>query len=497
MFKQLERLMGLGARSADSEALETFGEVRISRQRGMETLRATPERRTHLQGIRDLLPSMTREEKDELVDRVAARVALFVFDLPASKSNHHSGRFGLLDHLLEVAHLSARELSSPGFQISPEPSINHRERPMWVYAGVVAALAHDLGKPLDLDVLAPGTTTAWDPKAEPLRLFCQSHHLEETGPALWTFHRGRGLHGHERRLEEILPFVLPPSVAAYLGPRLEAVIHALSSGKDLATAPDLPWAACEVVRVVWRMDQTSARADSKGRGLLEEPEALESQATESSLLPVEPPPRISGPAAPEGARTDLEVSEAGSGDSSALETPTPPPEPPPSRPVPADFWRESVPGPRRRPGDPEENRRKLAAELDPPRFLSTIRRMIVSCRLSRNNLYTEVYIRPDYVWLMVPRALRRIALINHLPFDREVLEQMFRSLGSSPQVEPWSREEVPLFIKARMDSSTQLAIRLKTAGFLSEEELAMLGVYPVEIRIMDPLGSASLPGKKP
>jgi hypothetical protein len=78
--------------------------VQIARRLGEEVLRATPARRNHLQGIRDRLSSMTLEEKDALVDRILARLALFVHDLPASEASHHSGRFGLLDHLLEVAH---------------------------------------------------------------------------------------------------------------------------------------------------------------------------------------------------------------------------------------------------------------------------------------------------------------------------------------------------------------------------------------------------------
>jgi hypothetical protein len=488
MFRKLERLIGLAGPVVAPEPLEAFGESRIARERGLEILRATAERRSHLQGIRDRLSSMTREEKDELVDRVIARVALFVFDLPASKANHHARRFGLLDHLLEVAHLAARELSSPGFQISPEPSINRRERPLWIYAGMVVGLAHDIAKPLDLDVLLPGTPAAWDPWAEPLRLFCERNHLEETGPAVWNFRPGRGLHGHERRVPELFPLVFPPSVGAYLGPRLASVIHAFSSGKDFRRSPDLSWAACEVVRVVWQMDQASAGTDGEGDTLPRE------MATEESPRKEAPGPiyrtalAVDRPASREGAlqdlgapRLDFDVPEAG-------EAPDLEPEALPF-PVPADYWAERVPGPRGRRGDPEENRRRLAAELEPARFLQTLRRMIVTCRLSRNNLYTEAYLRPDYVWLLVPRALRRIAVINHLPFDTEVLDLMIRSLAASGQVEPWSPRQVPVYIKTRLDSATFRAIRIKTPGFLSESDLARLGLYALEIRIIDPLDS--------
>jgi hypothetical protein len=103
MLQNLATFLGRKDRSEGVSRVEAFGQSKISRQQGEELLRATTERRNLLQGIRDRLSSMTREEKDELVDRLFARVALFLFDLPASESSHHSRRFGLLDHLLEVA----------------------------------------------------------------------------------------------------------------------------------------------------------------------------------------------------------------------------------------------------------------------------------------------------------------------------------------------------------------------------------------------------------
>jgi len=164
MFGLLKRA---GAGEAAPSPLELFGKVKIARALGMEILKESSTRRNCLQGIRDSLSSMTRPQKDDLVDRIFARVALFVFDLPASESNHHSERFGLLDHLLGVAQQTAKVLTGPGFRVSPEPAVHHREGPLWSYAGVVAAIAHDIVKPLDLDLVAPGTSTPWDPRSEP------------------------------------------------------------------------------------------------------------------------------------------------------------------------------------------------------------------------------------------------------------------------------------------------------------------------------------------
>jgi len=125
-------------------------------------------------------------------------------------------------------------------------------------------------------------------------------------------------------------------------------------------------------------------------------------------------------------------------------------------------------------------------ELGPARFLDTLRRMVVARRLSRNNLYTEVYIRPDYVWFLLPRALRRVALINRLPFDTDVLRRMLASLKASSQVVPGSERRVPVFMRPRPDATTFEAVRVKTKGFLSESELRVLGVYDYDLKALDP-----------
>lgn len=486
MLKKLGSFIRTGATWEDpSSPAEHFGQVKIARGLGEELLRATAKRRNHIQGIRDHLTSMTREEKAELVDRVFARLALFVFDLPASERSHHSERFGLLEHLLEVAHLTARELGSPAFQVSPEPSVNHRERPLWVYAGVVAAIAHDIGKALDLDVAAPGKGTMWDPRAEPLRLFCERHGMRETGPGIWHYHAGRGTDTHERNIANLLPVLLPPEVERYLGPRLASAVHALTVDQDFRIATGVSQAAKEVIKAVRRADAESSRSGLQAR---EARRGDAAPAADSQSDTLHPPPPAAGPsdqpkAGPPGAPSAVAESRIravakpstgilGRGDESLSE-------------VPCDLWGETVPDPRERRGDPVEMELRLRAELDPPRFLDTLRRMIVMRRFSRNNLYTDVYIRPDFVWLVLPKALRRFARINHLPFDSEVLKRMLESLEGSPHVEPAEPHRVPVYMKPRVDSNTFEAVRIKTQGFLSAADQARLGFHTCDIQAMD------------
>lgn len=467
MLGKLGTLIGLRARTEEGAVCEAFGDVRASRSVGLEILRGTPGRRNCVQGIRDALASMTREQKDELIDRVLARLALFVFDLPASERNHHSRRFGLLDHLLEVAFHAARELSGPAFQVSPEPSVQHREGPLWAYGGVIAAIAHDIGKPLDLDVAAPGSPERWDPTREPLKCFCDRLGLSGTGPELWHFRPGRGMRSHESAIGQILPVVLPPQVEEFLGPRLGSILRAMST-EDWAETPGILRAARDVIRVIRRIDQATSIEDHEGRA---EPGARppSAEVQSSEAAPDHEAHETCRPLPATASNVRPPAAESAPEDTEDLPY------------VPLDLWEEPVPKPKADKGDPVETARKLEAALEPSRFLELVRRMIVRCRLPRNGLYSEVYVRPDYVWLILPAALRRIARINHLPFNTVVLDRMVSALGVTPQVESFNRKTVPLYIRTRPDSGAFRAVRIKREGFLSDEEISELGVHEFEI----------------
>ncbi len=481
MLEKIGSFMGLRERDRNRSAVEIFGETKVARSLGEEILKATLDRRNWVRGIKDCLTSMTPEEKDALVDRVLVRLALFVFDLPASESHHHSRQFGLLDHLLEVACETAGELSSPGFQVSPDPAVNHREGPLWVYAGVVAAIAHDIGKPLDLDVTLPGASRCWDPKTEPLRLFCERHGQGGTGPLLWHFHPQRGTDNHERHIGTLLPLVLTPEVQGYLGPRLPSVLSVLSSNQEWSTSAKISPTAREVVRVVRRFDESTALEDLKQRGGTS-PGPRPGGGGAFCAPELRPHPPVAVPAQeprPEAGPFILlpapAIAPLGGPLGSEDEAPSA---------APSDYYEETVPDPKDRRGDPVENRRRLSVELDPARFLDTIRRLIIRGRLTRNNLCTHVYIRPDYVWLVIPRALRRIATSSDIPFDAEVAGLMLGALRLSPHVETKDASTVPVYMRPRLESRAFKAVRLKTRGFLSESDVAQLGIHAFDVRIV-------------
>jgi hypothetical protein len=462
---------------------EVFGKVKIARKLGEEVVNSTPERQNRIQSLRDRLTSMTCDEKDELIDGIFARLALFVFDLPASEANHHSDRFGLFDHLLEVAFQTARELSSPGFQVSPDASVNRHEGPLWVYAGVIASIAHDIGKPLDLDVVAPGTSTPWDPRSEPLRLYCERNHLSGTAPGLWHFKKGRGTGTHEKNILTLLPMVLTPRVGQYLGPRLSSVLRALTSEEAWTPSNGISHPSQEVIKVMRRMDQATSILDHEkrhpkpGRPSAAPPAALV-EKLRVNPIPRDPAPEFHVAAHQAGSPGAPSIRPGASAPLLVLEAPAP-------LSIPDCEWMKRIPSPRKRRGDPTETARTLAYELNPPHFLKTLHRMTVQYKFDRNSLYSQIYVRPDYVWLVVPEALRLLTISRQIPWDTDVVAKMLRSLRALPQVEPLSAQEMASPIMTRPDSRPFYAVRMKPRGFLSESELADLGVHEFEIKVLD------------
>ncbi|MDR8399519.1 TraI domain-containing protein [Paraburkholderia sp. USG1] len=110
--------------------------------------------------------STDNERRD--VEPLIERLTEFVQLLPASESHHHAQPGGLLIHLFEVARYALR--FREGYRLplgaSPEDQMRHGAR--CSYAVLIAALLHDIGKPLaDLKVqLVSGTDTRrWVPLA--------------------------------------------------------------------------------------------------------------------------------------------------------------------------------------------------------------------------------------------------------------------------------------------------------------------------------------------
>lgn len=63
---------------------------------------------------------------------------------------------------------------------------------------------------------------------------------------------------------------------------------------------------------------------------------------------------------------------------------------------------------------------------------------------------------------------------------------MLSSLRATPFVVPESEERVPLLVRPRPDGEKIWAVRLKRPGFLSDADLAKLGVHSYEVTVVPP-----------
>lgn len=95
------------------------------------------------------------------------RFAAFVHLLPASEAHHHRGAGGLLRHSLEAGFWALQSADKLLLDAARTPAIRREMEPRWQLAVFLAALCHDVGKPVtDLVVTDREGTMAWNPLKE-------------------------------------------------------------------------------------------------------------------------------------------------------------------------------------------------------------------------------------------------------------------------------------------------------------------------------------------
>ena len=146
--------------------------------------------------------------------RVMAKLRDLVGDLPASADHHHSSRFGLLQHSLEVARNMLEEFEETLLPDAPPDLalLNAEADPLRTqYLYFLAGLGHDLGKLFDIE-LAAGERR-WSPLNETYAEFLRQVKRE---PVLeWNDKRVRG--GHAQFSPWLMHHLLSPADIRFIG----------------------------------------------------------------------------------------------------------------------------------------------------------------------------------------------------------------------------------------------------------------------------------------
>jgi len=456
-----------------------------------ESITTSPRRREILVEISDLLIGIPKEDRPDLVDQAAHRLALYVVDLPGSEKHHHREPYGLLDHSLEVARAATRELVRPSFRVSEDPAANYREQPIWAYSGFVLGLLHDVGKVLDLEVVLPGGTSAWNPLSEPLSSYLAREGRKSSGSETWRWTKGRGLNGHVWKTEALTPLVLPLRSRDYLGHRLPQLLRVFSEAYKGGKEDWRHGPAGRVVASVRDADQAHVDADRRSKDAQEEPPQASYVSPAGDAVATPPDSKALENAPHTDLRRPPPVIQAGedmkpSGPPSRLGADHGHPESP-KRSVPEDRAKMEDPGggasaitSRKVP----ERDRRIDVELQPARLVESIQSWVRSGNFARNSSRGELIVRQDHLWLRYPDAFISLLHGNGISWSTKVAERLLSVLLKLPLVEPENPRSalVYAFLEPRDERPTTF-VRLRSRGLLPENELAGLGFWPYEVRV--------------
>jgi hypothetical protein len=188
-------------------------------------------------------------------------VVFWTLDLPASESNHHSYRFGFLDHVFEVFAGAILEMDRAWGDRSFNPEAGDPR----VWAQVIAAVAlfHDCGKVFDVEVKDPKLGEVWNPLKEPLVLFRYRHEQNVFRPTSFRYRPRRGLRRHEKNARQLLPIIVPPCSTSLIRRSFTWDIDAYLSRYDQHRQLNAP--LDQIIEFVQRADEASAAASVRNK----------------------------------------------------------------------------------------------------------------------------------------------------------------------------------------------------------------------------------------
>ncbi len=201
MFKLLKRVVGQGAQGIESPVAVRSQVVSVDED--------IPRYPPFMKGLPSTSPDRLIETQWELIGQIQESglaskqvfeqyyleplrcLASYVHLLPASESHHHRGAGGLFRHAVEVALWSLQlgdRVLLPGDQA---PRRRREIEPRWHVAVFLAALCHDIGKPVtDLKVTSEDGEKTWNPFAEDLYSWANANSVDHYF-LHWKPNRGR------------------------------------------------------------------------------------------------------------------------------------------------------------------------------------------------------------------------------------------------------------------------------------------------------------------
>jgi integrating conjugative element relaxase (TIGR03760 family) len=151
---------------------------------------------------------------------VLRQYAEYVQLLPASESHHHAQPGGLLLHTLEVAANALAIRQGYKLPTGGAPEAQIRQAPVWSFGVLIAALLHDIGKPVaDVVVALYGDNLSqscgdWNGLVGPMREQAAAKHA---GFYTVKFPQTRDYEAHQRLPITLLHAIIPPRAMQWLG----------------------------------------------------------------------------------------------------------------------------------------------------------------------------------------------------------------------------------------------------------------------------------------
>jgi hypothetical protein len=131
-------------------------------------------------------------------------------------------------------------------------------------------------------------------------------------------------------------------------------------------------------------------------------------------------------------------------------------------------------------------RRRVEAELEPPRLLRTFTEALQSGVFHRPGAWSPVYIRPDFTWALVPATFRILCQRMGIAFTTEVENGVLRSLAGMPDLARRKDGQALYRIRIHPESKDPVwAFAIETRYVLPPENITRLGVWAHPIRVID------------